>query len=110
MSEQELYVTRLQAKTVFLSWSKGSFPWDGLLQAAAEMEAMSATFLPFSITSFIFPTHSTSSIGCLLWGKRPSQPVQLSSDFAYAESQVTLAQPGDEYSSSLFSCAVDAKC
>lgn len=62
------------------------------------------------VTSLIFPTGSTHTIRCFLWGNLSSLPVQISSDFAYSENQVTLEQPRDEYSLSLFSCAVDEKC
>lgn len=109
MGEHKLFLTYLQTTTVF-PLPKGSFPPGWLLQAGAEMDVTSTALLPVPITSFIFPNGSPRSITCFLWGTVPSLPAQVSSDFAYAESQVTLAQPADEYSSSLLSCAVDTKC
>lgn len=52
---------------------------------------------------------SAHSIRCFLGGIFPPCGGRVSSDFAYAESQVAPAQPGDEYSLSLCSCAVDPK-
>jgi hypothetical protein len=79
------------------------------LPPGQHLAVTSIIFLIFPVINFIFPTGSTHSIRCILWGSLPSLPAQVISDSAYAESQVTLEQPEDEYSLSLFSYAMDKK-
>lgn len=69
-SAQELHVTYLQAKTVFLP--KGAFPWGWHLANQCRNGITSAVLLLFPTTSFLFPAGSTHSIRCFLWGKLPS--------------------------------------
>lgn len=82
---------------------------DDILQAGAEMEFTSMTSLPFPspdlFPHWFNPPHQMFTLAPL-----PSLTAQATLDFAYAESQVTMEQPGDEYSCSLLSCAVDKKC
>lgn len=73
------------------------------------MGLISAIFLLFPISSFIFPTVQPTLSDVFFGGIFPPCQAKLSSDSAFAESQVTLAQPGDGSSSLLLSCAVDTK-
>lgn len=91
---------------MFSSESEHPSSQGDILQAGAEMEFTLLMFLPV-LSPALFPHWFNPPHQMFTLAPLPSLTAQATLDFAYAESQVTLEQPGNEYSSSLLSCAVD---
>lgn len=108
MGEQELYLTCLWAKTVFLSLVQRFLPLGRHLASQCRNGTHFRNIPPVSHHQLYLP-HPFNPLYQMFSLGQSSLPVRPSSDSAYAESQVTLAQPGGGSSSLLLSCAVDTK-